>query len=166
MPRWLRSAVTALTITLAGLSGAACVDRDLGETASPELLAALEETTYIREGGGGMVIYVVVDTECPSCTELRRAAADEPTPNIEWRWVPVAYLGDEARAGAIDWLDAERRLDDAAEAVDANTETAQAAGIPQVPRLVYEDPDGEIRSLTGGGPHEVRQLQELAAEMH
>ena len=141
------------------------MDRDLGETASPELLAALEETTYVRDGRGEMVIYAVVDTDCPSCTELRRAVADQPTPNIEWRWVPVAYLGDQARAGAIDWLDAERRLDDAAAAVDANTQKAQAARIAQVPRLVYEDPDGEVRSLTGGGPHEVRQLEELAAEM-
>ncbi|MGE5320400.1 MAG: thioredoxin fold domain-containing protein [Hyphomicrobiaceae bacterium] len=99
----------ALRVRLALLLGVALLAfaawaRAAAPTAADNLLAHIEQATYVAEGRGPRLLYIFFDPNCPYCHGLyQNLRAWVGKDGLQIRWVPVGILTptSEAKAAAI-----------------------------------------------------------------
>lgn len=155
--RWLMTWVAGALLML-GCSGGAP-----GEAASAEVLERLGESYYLVHGDSSFQVYAFRDPHCPACSDLVEAVEDGATPNVEWRWVPVGFLGERSREDAAAQIEQEHDVD-GEQAVAKNMEIAQALGVRSVPTVFYQDPEGQVRYFVGGEQQALEALDRMAAD--
>ncbi len=160
MTRVARGVVLGL---LGGLLAAGCPVGGAAEAGSTDLFEQLSESHYIRHGDSDYKVYAFKDPNCPHCTDLTEAVEGGATPSVEWRWVPVAFLGEESLADAAATIEEAHDVDGRS-AVRANMTLARELGVRSVPTVFYRDASGEIRSFVGGGEQALDALERLATQ--
>lgn len=125
-------------------------------------LERFQGSHFIREGEGALIAYAITDPQCPACTRLHERISQGATPNVEWRWIPVGFLGPQSRNDAAALLGEAHADIDAPQAVDDNTRLASGLGVRSVPTVFYRDRNGAVRAFTGGSPEQLEALERIA----
>ncbi|MCG5532080.1 thioredoxin fold domain-containing protein [Halorhodospira sp. 9621] len=161
MSRVMRQAVLGLVGGAVLMVG--CSDGTPGESARADVFDRLADSHYIAQGESDFRVYAFKDPHCPACTNLKNAVDNDATPSVEWRWVPVGFLGSGAQADAAAMIEDEKDVD-GYDAVQANMRLAQELGVRSVPTVFYRDTDGEVRFFVGGEQQALDALERMAAE--
>ncbi len=140
-----------------------CAEGTSAEEQSKGVMERLDESYYLQQGESEFHVYAIKDPHCPACSNLRNTVDGGATPNVEWRWVPVGFLGADARADAAEMIENAHSVD-GLEAVDSNTRLAQQLGVRSVPTVFYRDTEGQVRAFVGGDPQALEALERMAAE--
>ncbi|MCG5529463.1 thioredoxin fold domain-containing protein [Halorhodospira halochloris] len=149
-----------LALLLAG-----CPNDAPGESAnsSASELEQFRDSHYIAEGDGDMIVYAFTDPQCPACDQLQQRVTEGATPNIEWRWIPVGFLGQGARRDAANRI--EEVLDvDGEMAEEENRQLAVSLGVRSVPTIFYRHPNGETYHFSGGNQQQLSGLESVAEQ--
>ncbi|GEM_PF-1993161 len=150
---------------IGGLLVAACpvIGAAESEDGSGDRFEQLSQSHYVRHGDSGYKVYAFKDPNCPHCTDLKEAVEGGATPHVEWRWIPVAFLGEDSLADAAATLEEAHDIDGRS-AVRANMELAQELGVRSVPTVFYRDASGEVQFYVGGGERALEGLEALATQ--
>ncbi len=148
---------------LGGVLAVGCSGGKPGEPASAEVLEQLQESYYIQHGESDFVAYAFTDPQCPACGQLHERVEGGLTPSVEWRWVPVGFLGRQSQEQAAEKLEQAHDVD-GSEAVQANMELARRLGVQSVPTIFYQDLEGQARTFVGGKKQALKALEEMASQ--
>lgn len=157
--------LASLNIFLFALLIAGCPNEAPGESATPTAseLKQFSDSNYIPEGNGDLVVYAFTDPHCPACNQLKQRVAGGATPNVEWRWIPVGFLGQGARRDAANQLENALEVDgDNAE--QENRQLAVNLGVRSVPTIFYRHPNGETYRFSGGNQQQLSGLESVAEQ--
>lgn len=188
------SAVAAVALCLAGLAPAQAMqqdaDSDWASPAAPSaaLLKAADKASWIAEGQGKRVVYIIFDPNCPYCHKLYEEMRPQVGQDgLQFRWMPVGILDASSRGkaaaiiGAKDPLAAfhqnekdfsrEVGFGAIAETVPTTAENARLktnadilsrAGSPVVPTIMFRDDKGAVRVVQGApSPDMLRDLLKM-----
>jgi len=109
----------ALAAALLAAAGVAAADLHPTRLLAERLLADVDDTTWITEGTGRKVLYVVIDPNCPYCHKLwERLRGPVERGELQVRWIIVGYLTSTSPGKAAAILQAE----DPVEALRINEE--------------------------------------------
>lgn len=134
-------------------------------TAPSSELQELQTGNYISEGEGNMIAYAFTDPHCPACEKLQQRVANGATPNVEWRWLPVGFLGQGARQEAAQKLEENLKID-GQQAEQENRQLAVNLGVRSVPTIFYRHPNGETYRFSGGSRQQLAGLENIAEQYH
>ncbi len=144
------AAAAAATLLLA--TGAALGSMHPTRLLAERLLADVDDATWIAEGTGRKVLYVIIDPNCPYCHKLwERLRGPVARGELQVRWIIVGYLTATSPGKAAAILQAE----DPVEALRVNEEDFGFRD---------EDPGGGIEPLPEGEIREQTRLV-LAANL-
>lgn len=146
-----------------GDSTASSSSESSGSPPATSELTEFQNSNYISEGDGNLIAYAFTDPQCPACNRLHRRVADGATPNVEWRWIPVGFLGKAAKREAAQKL-AEALDIDGKQAEQENRQLAINLGVRSVPTIFYRHPNGETYRFTGGNPNQLSGLESVAKQ--
>lgn len=111
-----RAALGALLLACAGIALAGIHPTRL---LAERLLADVDDTTWVTEGTGRRILYVVIDPNCPYCHKLwERLRGPVARGELQVRWIIVGYLTSTSLGKAAAILQAE----DPVEALRVNEE--------------------------------------------
>ena len=98
----------ALGVALLAAAGLAAASLHSTRLLAERLLADVDDTTWITEGTGRKVLYVVIDPNCPYCHKLwEQLRGPVGRGELQVRWIIVGYLTSTSLGKAAAILQAE-----------------------------------------------------------
>ena len=140
-----------------------------------QMLAGIDQATWVEEGKSPHVVYIFFDPNCPYCHRVYLQTRDWIKHNaMELRWIPVGVLTATSPGKAAAILDAKDPLqafyysenhysgggaisenlgtDETDKALKINTDLLQLAGYGAVPTLLFRARDGKAILIQGAPP--------------
>lgn len=155
-------------------------DGGKAEALTPEASGALwqqaEQASWIAEGSGDRVVYVIFDPSCPYCHQLwAKILAEGSKENIQVRWIPVAILMEESKnlaAAIFQAKDATKALhamgdrtltpvsvrEESMTKMDRNLNLLRTSGYTGVPTIIYQDREGVQVTMDGLRPETFQKI--------
>ena len=95
------SLVGILAIAL-GAANSAAFAAEQDRVTAAHLMSNLTTASWIQDGNGAKIVYVFFDPNCPYCHKVYDAVLKirKNSPDLQFRWVPLAMLGGSSQGKA------------------------------------------------------------------
>lgn len=166
---WLAAFVILLS-SIVPISNPAYADTD-----NNSVLKDAQEASWIAQGSGKQIVYVIFDANCPYCHVFYKESQSH-LKDAQFRWIPVGLLADTSAGKAAAMLSASnpeaalRKNEDGFELkhdgmggieelkkipadiqldLGENLDLLAETGPELVPKIIYQDANGKAHVITG-----------------